>query len=375
MKMSVIIDRSRPQKDGRCAVKVRISQKGKFADIPLNFSVTPDQFDEVLPRNRTYRRIAEEALTDYHIRLRELGPKADRMSALQIRDFLTGSGESQSVTLVDAIEQYSLRCRREKTRESYAYARDKIRNFAGPVPLAFEDVDYRWLTSFDRYMERQGISVNSRAIVFRCLRAVFNDAIDNELTDAYPFRKFKIKTAQKVKEHLTVEQFRTLRDGDFGTDNDARDFFLLSFYAAGINPVDLYGLEGLNGGRIRNTRRKTSKFYDIGVQPEFADILVRFRGTGHLLSFGDRYPGYDSFIHFFRKKLKRVGCAIDIPDITFYWARYSWATLAYETGVSRDAISQALGHSFSGPAVTSVYIDYDYRKVDQANRRVLDYVR
>ena len=38
MKMSVIIDADRPRKDGSCAVKIRISQKGKFADIPLHFS-------------------------------------------------------------------------------------------------------------------------------------------------------------------------------------------------------------------------------------------------------------------------------------------------------------------------------------------------
>ena len=241
--------------------------------------------------------------------------------------------------------------------------------------MRFEDVDFKWLTAFDRFMERNGIGTNSRGIVFRCLRAVFNDAIDNGLTETYPFRKFKIRSEQKIKEHLSVEQFRILRDENFGGDNDARDFFLLSFYAIGINPVDLYGLEGLPGGRLRYVRRKTSKFYDIGVQPEFAEICARFKGDAHLLNFADRYRNYDTFINFYRKKLRRIGKAICVPDITFYWARYTWATLAYEIGVPRDSISQALGHSFAGSAVTSVYIDYDYKKVDEANRRVLDHVR
>lgn len=375
MKMSVIIDADRPRKDGSCAVKIRISQKGKFADVPLNFSVLPQEFDGRLPKYPAHRKMAEDTLARYHVRLLELGTKVELMSAVQIRDWLTEKKESRRLLLADAIWDYSARCSREKTRESYTYTRDKVLAFSGAEPLQFEDVDYKWLTAFDRFMERNGIGTNSRSIVFRCLRAVFNDAIDNDLTETYPFRKFKIRSEQKVKEHLSVEQFRILRDEDFGNDNDARDFFLLSFYAVGMNPIDLYGLEGLPGGRLRYVRRKTSKFYDIGVQPEFAEICARFKGDGHLLNFADRYRNYDTFINFYRKKLRRIGQAVCIPDITFYWARYTWATLAYEIGIPRDSISQSLGHSFAGPAVTSVYIDYDYKKVDEANRRVLDYVR
>ena len=375
MKMSVIIDADRPRKDGSCAVKIRISQKGKFADIPLDFSVPPQEFDGRLPKYPAHRKMAEDSLARYHVRLLDLGTKVDLMSAAQIRNWLTEKKTEKSILLLDAIGDYAARCGRDKTKESYVYARDKVKAFAGSEPLRFEDVDYKWLTAFDRYMGRNGIGTNSRAIVFRCLRAVFNDAIDNDLTEVYPFRKFKIRSEQKVKEHLSVEQFRILRDEDFGNDNDARDFFLLSFYAVGINPVDLYGLEGLHGGRIRYVRRKTSKFYDIGVQPEFAEICARFKGDAHLLNFADRYRNYDTFINFYRKKLRRVGSAICIPDITYYWARYTWATLAYEIGVPRDSISQSLGHSFAGPAVTSVYIDYDYKKVDDANRLVLNYVK
>lgn len=375
MKMSVIIDADRPRKDGSCAVKIRISQKGKFADIPLDFSVLPQEFDGRLPKYPAHRKMAEDSLARYHVRLLDLGTKVDLMSAVQIRDWLTEKKKARSVLLLDAIGDYSARCGRQKTKESYVYARDKVKSFAGAEPIRFEDVDFKWLTALDRFMERNGIGTNSRAIVFRCLRAVFNDAIDNGLTETYPFRKFKIRSEQKVKEHLSVEQFRILRDENFGGDNDARDFFLLSFYAIGINPIDLYGLEGLPGGRLRYVRRKTSKFYDIGVQPEFAEICARFKGNAHLLNFADRYRNYDTFINFYRKKLRRIGKAICVPDITFYWARYTWATLAYEIGVPRDSISQSLGHSFAGPAVTSVYIDYDYKKVDEANRRVLDYVK
>ena len=61
------------------------------------------------------------------------------------------------------------------------------------------------------------------------------------------------------------------------------------------------------------------------------------------------------------------------PGLTTYWARHTWATVAYSIDIPKDIISQALGHS-SGSAVTEIYIERDLRRVDEANRRVLDWV-
>jgi integrase len=61
------------------------------------------------------------------------------------------------------------------------------------------------------------------------------------------------------------------------------------------------------------------------------------------------------------------------PELTSYWARHTWATIAYNIGVSKDIISQALGHS-NGVQVTDIYIQYDLEKVDEANRKVIDYI-
>lgn len=60
-----------------------------------------------------------------------------------------------------------------------------------------------------------------------------------------------------------------------------------------------------------------------------------------------------------------------IPGITTYYARHTWATLAYEAGVPVDVISQALGHSM-GNKTTLIYIKPDQDKVDKANRLVID---
>lgn len=57
----------------------------------------------------------------------------------------------------------------------------------------------------------------------------------------------------------------------------------------------------------------------------------------------------------------------------FYISRHTWATLAHKADVPKDVISLALGHSF-GCDVTDIYIDFDRDKIDEANRKVIDYI-
>ena len=61
------------------------------------------------------------------------------------------------------------------------------------------------------------------------------------------------------------------------------------------------------------------------------------------------------------------------PALTTYWARYSWATYAAELDIPKDTISECLGHKH-GSSVTGVYIKYRRDKIDEANRKVIDYV-
>lgn len=59
--------------------------------------------------------------------------------------------------------------------------------------------------------------------------------------------------------------------------------------------------------------------------------------------------------------------------VTTYWRSHSWATYAADLDIPKDTISEALGHEH-GSRVTGIYINYDQRKVDEANRQVLDWV-
>lgn len=60
------------------------------------------------------------------------------------------------------------------------------------------------------------------------------------------------------------------------------------------------------------------------------------------------------------------------PGLSIYWARHTWATIASELDIPKETIAAALGHG--GNTVTDIYIDFDQRKIDEANRKVLDWV-
>jgi integrase len=120
------------------------------------------------------------------------------------------------------------------------------------------------------------------------------------------------------------------------------------------------------------------------VEPEALALMKRIgQGKKHLLASMDRYKTLHDYTRRLNEGLKRMGPVSGkggngsptttplFPYLTSYWARHTWATLAAELEIPKETISAALGHEI-GSRITSIYIDYDQRKVDAANRRVID---
>ena len=230
-------------------------------------------------------------------------------------------------------------------------------------------------------------SKNARNIHLRNIRAVFNNAIDYEITTAYPFRRFKIRPEATRKRSMSVEELRRLFDYPVEPYAEIyRDCFKLIFMLIGINSVDLWGLKLITkDGRIEYKRAKTGRLYSIKVEPEAMEIINRYRGKNGLLCIADRWSDSRNFRHQCNKALQKIGLVerkgrggkktitSEFEGLTTYWARHTWATVAYDLGISKDVIAQALGHS-DGHDTTNIYIREDSRKVDEANRRVLNWV-
>lgn len=60
------------------------------------------------------------------------------------------------------------------------------------------------------------------------------------------------------------------------------------------------------------------------------------------------------------------------PFLSTYYTRHTWATLAAYLEIPKETIAAALGHGKKD--VTDIYISFDQNKIDEANRRVIDYL-
>lgn len=385
------LDRRRANARGLYPVQFLLSHKGATTTIGTGISIRPEHWNgeinkAVVPKCPNARAInadLEEAYFRLSNTLRglETDGRLAGKGVVEIKRLLSASRADQRPELfTDYLQRYADSRRAEKSREAYLYTLKTVRAF-GAVDMPFEAVTVVWLKALDAHLAERGIGVNTRAIHFRNIRAVFNTAIDEDVIglDAYPFRKFKIASARKEKETLTEEQLRRIMDYDSPHKIRciARDLFLLSFYLCGMNLVDLFHLDRLRDGRAHFVRTKTAgknpNPVSLFVQPEAAEIIARYAGREHVLCFAEEMASYATFNGRIQKAMRAIAAELGIEWLTFYWARYTWATLADKIGISEKEISKALGHVDTSVA-GKYYISYDWTKVDRANRQVIDYV-
>ncbi len=391
--VSFYLDRRREKKDGTFPIKLYVNHNGRFY-IKTEFSAMEvnwegNQFSKSEPnskvKNISLRNLMNKAEDVVYSLEREgklKGTSDEHLKSL-IEKAISQKEEKRD-TLLSIFDEFIFTKTKRSTIDIYLNTKVKIEQFAGDC--SFGEVDKKWLIGFDGFMEKSGLSTNSRSIHMRNLRAVFNYAIDEEITDNYPFRKFSIKKEETMKRSLSVDQLRQLRDYPCeGFLQKYRDLFMLMFYLIGINSIDLFGVKKLKGDRMEYRRAKTGKLYSVKVEPEAMDIIERYKGKGYLLDILDKYSYYKDFLHRMNDGLRRIG-EVEIvgrggkkqitplfPDISSYWARHTWATIAASLDIPKETISAALGHEIGSP-ITSIYIKFDQKKVDEANRKVIDYV-
>ena len=283
-------------------------------------------------------------------------------------------------TFIDYIDEFVGKKSNAGTIKIYGSTKNNLKKY--DENATFETITPEWLTKYEKKMLSDGLKINYIAVHLRNIKAVFNYAIDKEYTTLYPFRKFKIKREQTEKRSLTVEQVRELMNHQCGGhQKKCIDLFMLMIYMIGINCVDLFNMPPLKSNKISYIRRKTNKEtasnvrrIEFALQPEAEEIIKKYIGKEHMLEFMDTRKSYESFSKRMNQTLQKIekdGKPI-FPNITTYWARHTWATLAADLDIPRETIGAALGHA--GTSVTDIYINFDKKKIDEANRKVIDYI-
>lgn len=305
----------------------------------------------------------------------ELLAKRIDINELHPRDFRDrvvslAQNEKHCAFVVERMEAFGELKTSPRTRDLYRQTVRRIKEFCPHwATLIFNDINKEWLRTFDAWLTRRGNRPNTRNIHFRNLRTIFNEAIDDDVTTHYPFRRFTLPKEQTQKRCLTLDELRILANQALeGRAAEARDIFMLTFFLIGINKADLYELESIDNGYITYRRNKTGRIISVKVEPEAAEIIERYRGGKKLLSTAERYGSAHGMALKINAELRALR-----PGLTLYWARHTWATLASEIDTPKETIAEALGHSVA--TVTDIYIKFNRRKIDEANRRVIDLLK
>jgi site-specific recombinase XerD len=312
---------------------------------------------------------------------------------------LTGSGgdtPEQGMLLAHG-RAYVEKCRQKgqiHTAEKYESHVRKLAAFLGNDLEKWEQADYKvrdilmdditekWVLNWSDWLKKNGAkSANTlhRRIAF--LTTLFNDARKRRFTTADPLQFLEFKEVRVRKPKLTAEQIRMMEDIELdGREADARNTFLLQFYAYGTRISDalLWKKADVHkradGLYLEYTSMKTGDLITVRLSgrgrvlveqyqksvdgPFLLPWLARFTELPNLSDNENKVrliKQIESKTELVNKALKRVAKKAGIElNLSTHIARHSFANLADERVADKRKISAALGHSKF--ATTEIYL-------------------
>lgn len=387
MSISIFTHDSKRARNGYLQVYLRINFKGKRFLVNTGLTATSQLNGTMFPKSERGAQAKKRRLDEILSTAESVIVSNASLTPKQVKELIVEAinpdKRNLSKSLVHFIISFAA-TKKGRTVELYTQTAKRVEEYDGNISL--DEVDVKWLQGFERECAKT-MKVNSVGIHLRNIRAVFNWAISEEKTQNYPFSRFRIKHEETPKRSLSVKELRLLRDYPCAEyQKPYRDIFMLMFYLIGINAKDLLNLtqKNLVGDRIEYVRAKTKKRYSVKVEPEAMAIIERYKGKAHLIDPLDRFKSHLDWLHHFNDALKAIGkdCRPGMkttgkalfPNLSSYWSRHTWGTIAAELDTPIDVIAHALGHNIPELKVTSIYIRFNEKKVDEANRRVIDFV-
>ena len=133
----------------------------------------------------------------------------------------------------------------------------------------------------------------------------------------------------------------------------------------------------IEGEYIYYTRHKTGQRLEVRIEPCMREIMRRYAGSAEyvfsILTAADRegaYRQYRAAICSFNRTLKSLSKLLDIPVLSSYMSRHSWATIARNKQIPLSVISEGMGHN--SESTTQIYLaSFNQQVVDEANRSVI----
>lgn len=375
---AVVPDKRRALGDNKYPIKLRITfnRQRRYYSINherrkgVDFLVTEDEWKAVKgdsPKGR-FKKISQL--------IPKIIDEADELSGKIIPfsfDAFMAAYEKKATgrKVSDKFKEYieSLRAEgRVSTYKSYEVALKSLMEFG--LSDNFDSITPKDLIEYEKYMHANDKSITTVGIYLRNLRAIFNIARKEKITDNYPFSDYEIPTALNIKKALELDDIKKIinyETTEFSPIDKARDIWVFSYFSNGMNITDICNLKcgsvdlknmEISFEREKSKRKRTKTKIIVDIIPETLSIMEKWGNLD-----GDKT---DYIFPFFKKDLtpeqkknvthgvvkrtnkhmEKICQQLKIPIVVkTYHARHSFANVLKQSGAPREFISESLGHS------------------------------
>ena len=307
----------------------------------------------------------------------------EKMSASTFLQRMTHSDVPTFFTFADQwIERANM-----KGKKNYKTALKKFKTFLKDSDIHFSMFSHKLLNDF-MYALRDYPRAQSQYL--SAIKKIYTDAEKDYTITPFALFRFDVPKQKKVGQRaLDIETLRMIFNyqGNGVRATLARDCCMLSFAFCGINSVDLYEAPRIKENRLCYDRQKTKdRRYDnahmeIDILPQVRNVVRKYKDTTRAFTFYKRFSTANNFNVAINKGLKTIHDELEkemkrsLPKLNFYAIRHTWASIARnELKIEKSVIHEALAHIERDTAIDDIYIKKDYRLINEANRRVVDYL-
>lgn len=386
--LSLILDVRRKKTDGLYPLKIRVYdtsiQKNRYygTGYDMDLSTYEKVFESSKPR-RSEREIREE-LEGLLYEYKSIAQSIDDFTHDVFEEKLfKPQGESQ-----DAFYQYRMKMEDLDTQQKigskacYNSSLKSLKSFLSdtrsrvPKQLYFTEITPKFLQRYEKWMIDKGKSRSTVGIYLRPLRHLFNVAKSSN----YPFGKngYVIPKGRNKKKAINKEGLKLLLESQPENEfqEKAKDFWFFSYLCKGMNMKDILYLkwEQVKPNYLEFVREKTKDTTDDVVVirvplTEFSRRVIEkysndqkakidyvFPVLNHSMNEEDKFKAKQNFTRLVNQHMKRFAKHSGFnEDISTYWARHSFATMAIRKNASIEYVGESLGHA--DIRTTKSYID------------------
>ncbi|NPD85349.1 tyrosine-type recombinase/integrase [Lentimicrobium sp. L6] len=354
---SIFYDKRRKTKDGY-PFKLRITNLRQTSFISLKLYMSLKEYKDYTSLKRLPKNITsiKKKLIQYEAKANLILDEMKDFDFELFKENFSGT-KPKAVQKVFINDLFQERADEFKSKEKYNTAityvntQKALLRFRKGIRIA--QVNSKLLEDFHSFLISESKSISTVSIYMRAFKAVVN--ANKELFKVYPFDKYKVPQANNNKRALTEKRLKKVLSYKFKIDafNFYMDLYRFSYFSGGVNIKDIVLLKkkNLQGEYLVYHRAKTNKPIKIYLLPEAKEIIEKYTSANDFIfpvleneEAEHVYKKVNSLTIKINYTLKQACEELQIPKITTYSARHSFATILMNKGASIVFISQSLGH-------------------------------